>query len=323
MHYAIENCSPDSIVYELIKTGVNFRVTNNEGYSPFHFSILFSCPDLSFYLIGKGADYYLVTGLNENSLHLSIESGCDTLSYYLLEHDIDTRQPNNRGNTPLLSAMDFRRHDIAVKLINMGADIHVWNNDSLDALFFAVVNQDTGIVNILLEKGAEIKRPMNREPLINIAAGNEDEEITKQLLLHGAESPAACENNDMCYNSAFIYYVNAEVADDTLKTDFILKSLSAYKKAKEMYLNELSGVRIDNTFKFFAEIAIAAAVDTYPNFDYEAERRYYLKDRINKCETHIGELEKLLVNLTDTENNGSKEIEQKEPASDTLYLETR
>ncbi len=309
LHYAIENCKPDSIVYLLIEKGVNYRTANNQGYTPFHFSILFSCPELPFYLINKkAADFYLTTGLNESALHLSIEAGCDTLSLFLIEHDIDIRQPNNRGNTPLLTAMDFQRDEIAVKLIEMGANINVWNKDSIDALFFAVVNQEAEIAKLLLEKGAKIKRPQNHEPLIDIAANQENAEITELLLRHGACISDTCTTNDMCFTTAYINFINAQIVPDTVKVDYYRKSLNNYSRAKEKYYDELNDVRTENTGKFIAEvflIAAAAATDTYydPGFDYEAERRYYLKDQIERCNTKIAEIEKILENLNKQEPN--------------------
>lgn len=317
LHYAIENCrSDDSIVYELIDRGANFRVSNNEGYTPLHFTILFSCYELPFYLINKGADFYLVTGLNESALHLSLESGCDTLSYFLLENDIDLRQRDNRGNTALLAAMDFRRHNVAMKLIEMGSHIDEFNNDSLDALFFAVVNQDTTLVKLLLEKGAQIKRPESQDPLIFFAANMEDAEIVKLLLLHGAENPDSCQENDKCFLSAFIYRVEANMVTDSLRTNYLRKSHDRYLLAESMYRKELNKVRASNTGVFFTEL-LTAAISEYsgtsydPNVDYELERRIYLKGQIELCENNCLEIETLL------KNNGTQELKVEESVKAT------
>ena len=323
LHYAIENCiSNDSIVYELIKKGADFRAVNNEGYTPLHFSILFSCYKLPFYLIHKGADFYLVTGLNESSLHLSLESGCDTLSYFFIDNDINIRQRDNRGNTALLAAMDFRRHNVAVKLIEKGAHIDEFNNDSLDALFFAVANQDTSIVKLLLDKGAQIKRPQGQDPLILYAANMEDAEIVKLLLLHSAVIPDSCQENDMCYLSAFIQQVNADITTDSLKTYYLKKSLQFYELAKDKYKEELLDLYVKNSGLVFGEI-LALSVSSYtgsyydPNFDFESERKNYLRNRVLRCEEHIKEIKQLL-GITDTSENKDKDKQTPDESEEEL-----
>jgi ankyrin repeat protein len=309
LHYAIENCTPDSIVYTLIQKGANINAVNNEGYTPLHFSILFSCDKLPFFLIEKGADYYLVTDLNENALHLSIESGCDTISHFLLNHNIDIRQPDNRGNTPLLAAMDFQRHDLAIQLIKMGADIHDLNNDNFDALFFAVVNEDTAIVKLLLEKGAEIEREEYPEVLIYVAARQENTKTVELLLLHGAKNPKICEIPDQCYNTAYICSVNARIAADSLKLDNFQNSRNFYVVAKAKYQDDLNEIRLKNTGKFVADVflttASALAGSGYgPYFDYEEDLINYLKTQIKKCEDQIEKLDKIIecFNSSATEN---------------------
>ena len=328
LHYAIENCrSDDSIVYELIDKGADFWAANNEGYTPLHFSILFSCYELPFYLIHKGADFYLVTGLNESSLHLSIESGCDTLSYFFIENDINIRQRDNRGNTALLAALDFQRHDVAIKLIEKGAHIDEFNNDSLDALFLAIANQDTSIVQLLLDKGAQIKRPQGQDPLIQYAANMENAAIVKLLLLHGAENPDSCQdNNDMCYLTAFIHQVNAEIVTDSLRTQYLEKSLQYYELAKKKYEDELRKLIINDTGLLFADLVAYSFASNYgayydPNFDYETERRNYLEDRILRCKGHIQILQNLLYLIEPYEKENNSELPPDETEEEIEIIE--
>ncbi len=314
LHYAIENCrSDDSIVYQLLEKGANFRAINKEGYTPLHFSILYSCYELPFYLINRGADYHLMTGLNESALHLSLESGCDTISYFLLANDINFRQRDNMGNTALLAALDFRRHNLAIKLIEMGANIHEVNTNNFDALLFAVLNQDTKIVKLLLEKGANMERQKDQDPLLYFAANQENADIVELLLLRSAEIPDSCQRNDEYYFTAFIYSVYAHIVPDSLKADYLQKSLDHYIKAKEKYKIELNEVNAKNTGLVFAEIlltASAALTDTYydPGFDYEAEKRYYLKNQIEKCEDNIDELKIAIYTLTSDDHDVTFEI---------------
>lgn len=321
LHYAIENCGDDSIVYSLFGKGVDFNAVNNEGYTPLHFSILFSCYELPFYLIGKGADYYLVTNLNENALHLSIESGCDTLSYFLLDHDIDIRQPDNRGNTPLLAAMDFRRHELALKLIGMGANIHVLNDENYDVLFFAVLNEDTAIIELLLDKEAVIERTEYQEPLIYVAASRENAKIVELLLLCGIENPKICEGPDQCYNTAFIYSVNARIVADSVQLDYFENSLNFYRVAKAKYKDDLNSIRAENTGKIFADVLLTTASafsGSYygPSFDYKEDLISYLKIRIEKCEKKIEELEKIIECLNSIDIENKETCYQSEPEAE-------
>lgn len=315
LHYAIENSPYDTIIYYLLEKGADFRAVNDQGYSPLHYSILYSCGNLPFYLINeKKADYYLITGLNENALHLSIESGCDTMSYFLLDNDIDIKQRDNRGNTPLLAALDFGRHDVALRLINMGADINEVNNNNFDALLLAVLNQDSVVVKLLLEKGAQIDQPYYQEPLVYIAADMQNAAILNQLLIHGADFSEDCTEHYKCFNTAYIFYINAKIATGDSAIYCLNKSLKLYHLAKEKFKKELHSIQAKNTGRFLLDVlsvAAASSSGTYyntPTFDYEMERAHYLNEQVDKCDEMIDKIEKLLGIKNDFESPDSSNI---------------
>lgn len=62
---------------------------------------------------------------------------------------------HTRGSTPLLTATLLGKTDIALALINAGADINYQNNEGSTALITAAFFCRTEIIKALLEKGAD------------------------------------------------------------------------------------------------------------------------------------------------------------------------
>jgi ankyrin repeat protein len=298
LHYAIENCTESYIINILIEKGEPIDAPNFEGYSPLYFAILFKCPELPFYFIHKAADYGRITVFNENALHLSVESGCDSLSHFLLTQGIEFDRKDNDGNTPLLKAFIFYRPEMEKTLIEQGAGINAVNADGTGALQFAVENNDSAGVTLLIEH--EVNLPDSTEPLIYRAAYSENEAIVKQLLQCGIENPMKCDTKDNCYLSAFISYTNAKMVGDSMQTVLLEKSLEMYNNARDGYKKELAKIRAGNTLKFTGEILGAAAAGVTQTsyvpigFDYHVDRKEELKMLIGKCEARIEEIEKIL-----------------------------
>ena len=68
--------------------------------------------------------------------------------------DLNEREPA-LGSTPLISAAVFGKTDVAVALIEAGADVNLQNNEGSTALHSAAFLCRTEIVKALLENGAD------------------------------------------------------------------------------------------------------------------------------------------------------------------------
>ncbi len=301
LHYAIENCTTDEMTFFLIEKGVDINKANNEMYTPFHYSVLFSCDILPYFLIDKGADYKKITALNENALHLSIESGCDSMSNFLIQHGLDINLIDNQGNNPLLKAIIARNSYMTEKLMDLGCDINLRNNSGKSSIYYAVSNNDTKLVKDLLDRDVNIVQEPGDESYVYISAEFENDEITEALLRRGVENPMQCDIHETCYKTAYVYSINARIVPDDQKLKYYQNSLNIYKVAEEKYKQELNKIRAKNTAKFCGEVclmsaAVASSPSYYtpyygPGFDYEDDRRAYLKNRIDICKDRIQKLE--------------------------------
>lgn len=68
--------------------------------------------------------------------------------------DLNEKEPS-RGSSPLITAAAFGRTEIAVALIDAGADVNYKNNEGSTALHTAALLCRTEIVKALLENGAD------------------------------------------------------------------------------------------------------------------------------------------------------------------------
>jgi len=68
--------------------------------------------------------------------------------------DLDKKEPT-RGSTPLITATVFGKTEVAVALIEAGADVNCQNNEGSTPLITAAVFCRTEIVKALLDKGAD------------------------------------------------------------------------------------------------------------------------------------------------------------------------
>jgi len=72
----------------------------------------------------------------------------------LLYRGIDAQ--NNIGETALMYASSLGYTDIAVALINVGADVNIKNKNGSTALMYASQQGDTDIVEVLIKAGADV-----------------------------------------------------------------------------------------------------------------------------------------------------------------------
>ncbi|MBO0865994.1 MAG: ankyrin repeat domain-containing protein [Mycobacterium sp.] len=104
---------------------------------------------------------------------------------------LDIDEVNDDGKTPLHQAIDLGAEDLAVSLVDAGADVNVrdrWGNTPLwRAVYHAPGTED--LINVLLEHGADPAAQNNHGvSAIDLAAKMTDDEATADLLptLQGA-----------------------------------------------------------------------------------------------------------------------------------------
>jgi ankyrin repeat protein len=294
---AISNNETD-IAYELMDLGVDINIADVGGNTPLLIAIKRDQDELAGKLMDMGADVNAADNTGNTPLLVAVKKNQISIAEKLINKGADVNIADRNGNTPLLIAAKENRNEIAEKLINAGADVNCINNENNTPVYYAVINCNRPIFDRLINKGVNVDIEFDGTPLIYLAVDREDKYVVEMLLLNGAKNPMLCDVHDICYKTAFIYSVSAGIADEGEKLSLYQNSLNIYNLAREKYKDELSKIRAKNTGKLCGEICLmfaASASNTYyysdPNVDYEADRIAYLKNRIEKCDARIAELE--------------------------------
>jgi ankyrin repeat protein len=174
----------------LLKARANPNTSDTSGVTPLMVAIQNSQPEMVKLLLDKGASASVARMTGETALMLAVRSGSADIVSTLLDHhaDVNSREPQF-GQTALMWAAG--QPDLARMLLAHGADVKPvtkdwtveavvytpvtvtvgvtgipWNNDGtrttrvggLDALMFAVQNDDLETASMLIAAGADVNR---------------------------------------------------------------------------------------------------------------------------------------------------------------------
>ena len=92
---------------------------------------------------------------NDTALTWAISEGYHDIALTLIEAGADLNAQNGDGNTPLIRAACEGRTEVASVLIKVGADLDIQNNDGYSALILAQRRGHIEIVEMLLDAGAD------------------------------------------------------------------------------------------------------------------------------------------------------------------------
>lgn len=82
------------------------------------------------------AQYRLAAGLT--AMHFAVRSGCMTCADAMLAAGVDINEPTPEGVTPLMIAIDNSHYDVALHLLDKGANPHIWDWWGRTALYTAI-----------------------------------------------------------------------------------------------------------------------------------------------------------------------------------------
>ncbi|KAL8530387.1 hypothetical protein ACS0TY_007430 [Phlomoides rotata] len=123
--------------------------------------------------------------LGYNALHIAaVEDEFLTCKFLIEEVGVDVNVQSDKGDTPLLLAVQYENVNIAKYLISHGAEITTTNYRGLTALHWATTND---LVIMLLKKGADIEADSVEGTPLHFAAKCGRPDIIKVLLKNNAE----------------------------------------------------------------------------------------------------------------------------------------
>ncbi|OCB84736.1 ankyrin [Sanghuangporus baumii] len=126
LHCAV-SAGHEAVVKELIGAGANINERTGQGMTPLHYAASKNHIDIGKLLIEKGADYNARNNANQLPLHRAATTGSTGFVHLLLHPPEGRPKPrlntgDRVGNTPLHLAMESGHAEVAVMLIEVGAD---------------------------------------------------------------------------------------------------------------------------------------------------------------------------------------------------------
>lgn len=110
-----------------------------------------------------------------------------------LEHHHSPNTRDDNGWTALMDAAGMQHQDVALLLLEHGADVNAKLSDGRDVLYFAAINKEAKLLEAVLDRkvNASERYPDGWTPLLLAAQPPVDTQILEMLLLHHADTNVA------------------------------------------------------------------------------------------------------------------------------------
>jgi ankyrin repeat protein len=157
---------------------------------PLHYATFCGMPDIVKFLIFEHSQDLNARGFffNQTPLHTALHGGHADIALLLLEHGADAKAKDDEERTPLHLASQGGHVEVVRVLLEHGADMEsrdVYSNSPLDR---ASREGHVEVARVLLEHGADVKAQCEENiTALHIAGG---EEVARLLLEYGADANA-------------------------------------------------------------------------------------------------------------------------------------
>ena len=190
-------CEHDKIeLVEILvtKVDVNQQLRSN-GYAPLHKMASDGNPEIAVLLLNNGAIVDKESHDGLTPLHVAASAGNMDVIDILLRYKANINAQDSAKTTPLIRAVQDRRRDAAVKLIDAGANAEICAINGIHVLHFAAHLDDVKTIELLAQKGIDLNtKDANGISPLHIATLKGNTSAVEALLSCGAI--ADIQNND-------------------------------------------------------------------------------------------------------------------------------
>jgi len=132
----------------------------DERFTLLHLAVCHNKPKFVKWILDSGFDINTKTKSGDTALHLGIEANAIDCLKEMLFHKPDTEIIDNmEGVTPLIKAIRSGQSAAAGILITNGASLKTTDKEKNSPLHLAIDLQQTPLIDLLLEKGANFEEP--------------------------------------------------------------------------------------------------------------------------------------------------------------------
>lgn len=145
LHTAVKVRKTDMVLMLLIRGADINSLDTKDSNTPLSLAIEQGFEDVASVLIARGASLTIRNKASYDSLHLACINNCPSIILQLLDKGSNINAIDVNGNTPLMLSLQYENADIAIILMNRGADYYLQNKFKKTALDIA---NDRGLHNI-------------------------------------------------------------------------------------------------------------------------------------------------------------------------------
>ena len=172
LHFAVEPNHPD-VVQVLIDAGADLDAKNGLGHSPLHMASISGELTTMTKLVRAGADLCTTDPLRRTCLMFAAHHGHTNAVRYLAGlSEVDLNQQSGDKRTALYAAVMEKHTDVVQVLIDAGADIDAKDGDGRSPLFLASCLGELTTVTKLVKAGADVRATDSERDTCLILAAN-------------------------------------------------------------------------------------------------------------------------------------------------------
>jgi len=174
-------------VEQHLAAGTKVDANNKWGSTALHYTARGGQKNVAELLISQSADVNAKDADGVTALHFATRAGHMEIAELLIAKGADVRaKGGERKETPLFTAVNYRRKTIVELLVANGADVNAQDAYAETPLFTAVSKGLTGMVELLIGKGANLNGNGGTTPL-HKAASIGYQEIVELLIAKEAD----------------------------------------------------------------------------------------------------------------------------------------